>query len=542
MFDLLLVPLASVYLLVVGALFVYGINFLYLSFVAWRTRPTTNTGSGTRQLSEFPAVTVQLPIYNELYVAERIINAVANLDYPADLLQIQVLDDSTDETKSIVATAVEAHRNRGVNIVHLVRSNREGYKAGALQMGLAQAEGEYIAMFDADFVPPADFLKQMLPAFKPNTAFVQARWGHLNRDYSLLTALQSVAIDGHFVVEQFARWVSGLWFNFNGTAGVWRRIALEDAGGWSSDTLTEDLDISYRALLKGWSAEYLRDVVIPAELPVSMIAFRRQQHRWARGSLECALKLGPRVWATSTSLKMKLSATLHLTGYAIHILLLLLTLLYPAVLLLAEKYPQLVTLFGMAVFFNVTSLAPTIFFIVGQNQLGRRWWRNLHRILFVTVVGSGLMVNTVRASLQILTRKDQAFERTAKFGLVHKQQSWAEKKYQLRLDPIVAWELILSSLNLATAWYALRLGYWVFAVYAIIFAVGLFYVSGTTIMQAVAVYRKQRAILRSGRFERIAMDEEQTHSAPSLRPTVPNTTSARRVLAPSPRRSSRTDQ
>jgi cellulose synthase/poly-beta-1,6-N-acetylglucosamine synthase-like glycosyltransferase len=542
MFDLLLVPLASVYLLVVGALFVYGINFLYLSFVAWRTRPTTNIGSGALPLSEFPAVTVQLPIYNELYVAERIINAVARLDYPADLLQIQVLDDSTDETKSIVATAVEAHRNRGVNIVHLVRSNREGYKAGALQMGLAQAEGEYIAMFDADFVPPADFLKQMLPAFKPNTAFVQARWGHLNRDYSLLTALQSVAIDGHFVVEQFARWVSGLWFNFNGTAGVWRRIALEDAGGWSSDTLTEDLDISYRALLKGWSAEYLRDVVIPAELPVSMIAFRRQQHRWARGSLECALKLGPRVWATSTSLKMKLSATLHLTGYAIHILLLLLTLLYPAVLLLAEKYPQLVTLFGMAVFFNVTSLAPTIFFIVGQNQLGRRWWRNLHRILFVTVVGSGLMVNTVRASLQILTRKDQAFERTAKFGLVHKQQSWAEKKYQLRLDPIVAWELILSSLNLATAWYALRLGYWVFAVYAIIFAVGLFYVSGTTIMQAVAVYRKQRAILRSGRFERIAMDEEQTHSAPSLRPTVPNTTSARRVLAPSPRRSSRTDQ
>lgn len=492
MLDLALVPLAILYLAVVGLLFAYGVNFIYMSLLAIMRKAAASDVEAKPPVSGWPSVTVQIPIYNELYVAERAINAAAALDYPAELLEIQVLDDSTDETAVIASAAVGRHQARGVNIVHLVRQDRTGYKAGALQAGLATARGEFIAMFDADFVPPPDYLRRVLPAFRPETAFVQARWGHLNPDTSLLTSLQATAIDAHFVVEQFARWVSRLWFNFNGTAGIWRKAALLDAGGWRADTLTEDLDISYRALLRGWRSEYLRDVVVPAELPASIAAFRRQQYRWARGSLECALHLGPQVWASPVPLRIKLAATLHLTGYAVHLLLFVLSLLYPAVLMLSQRYPQLIALFGIAYFFNVTALAPTLFFAVGQRQLGRRWWSALPRILFVSVVGSGLMLNTVRAALGILSRRSAAFERTSKYGLGTTKDSWMGKRYQLRLDPIVYWESALALLNLVTAYFALRLGNGAVAFYATLFGTGLSYVAGLSVYQAVGIYRQQR--------------------------------------------------
>ncbi len=494
MLDLLLIPLAILYLLVVGILFIYGVNFFYMTFLTWRNqrRPPQDPPP----LTNWPLVTVQLPIYNEMYVAERVINAAARLDYPPELLQIQVLDDSTDETQAIVKTAVDHWQAQGINISHLTRPNRDGYKAGALKAGLSHASGKFIAFFDADFVPTVDYLRRTLPHFQPQTAFVQARWGHLNQNYSLLTSLQAIAIDAHFVVEQFARWSADYWFNFNGTAGIWRRAALEDAGGWQADTLTEDLDISYRALLRGWQARYLRNVVVPAELPVSMIAFRRQQHRWARGSLECALKFMSPVWRSNQSLSLKIEATLHLTGYAVHLLLFALTLLYPAVLLLSQQYPQLITLFGIAYAFNLTALAPTTFFIMGQQNLGKQWRRLLPKILWITAVGSGLMINTTRAALQIITRKQNAFERTAKFGIEHKNQPWMRKQYQLRLDSIVFWELGVAGINLGTILYAIRLGNWAVAVYAGIFLSGLLYVAGLTIWQAVAVYRQQSAASR----------------------------------------------
>ncbi len=496
MVDILLIPLAMLYLLVVGMLFVYGINFFYMTWLAWRhghansQKPKTMTST---TMSDWPLVTVQIPIYNEMYVAERIINAVARFDYPADKLEIQILDDSTDETVDIVRMAVAHWQAQGVNIYHITRPNRDGFKAGALQNGLAQAKGEFIAMFDADFVPPPDFLQRTLPYFEPDIAFVQTRWGHVNRDYSLLTFLQSLAIDAHFVVEQFARWNGRYWFNFNGTAGIWRRQALADAGGWTADTLTEDLDISYRALLRGWRARYLRDVEVPAELPVSIVAFRRQQHRWARGSLECALKLGPQVLAAELPPMVKLEAILHLTGYCVHLLLFALSLLYPAVLLVSRQYPQLITLFGIAYVFNLTALAPTTFFIVGQQQLHRRWWHSLPQILFITAVGSGLMINTVRAALQILVRRQVQFERTAKFGVRRREEDWKTKRYQLRLDGIVFWELAFAGLNGTTVWFAIQQHNWAIAFYAGIFLVGLLYVSGLTIFQAIAVYRRQRA-------------------------------------------------
>lgn len=495
--DVFLVPVALVYLLVVGALFVYGVNFFYLTYLTWRSR---SQAAPPPEPEIWPTVTVQLPVYNEMYVAERLIDAVARLDYPPDRLEIQVLDDSTDETAAIIQNAVQRLQAQGVNIHHIHRSQRQGYKAGALAQGFHLAQGEFMAIFDADFIPPADFLKRTIPHFfapslsdpRP-VAFVQTRWGHVNRDYSFLTFLQSLAIDAHFVVEQFARSRGGYWFNFNGTAGVWRRQAIADAGGWKADTLTEDLDLSYRAFLKGWRAVYLREVEVPAELPVSFSAYRRQQHRWARGSLECAVKLIPEVWSAPISLAQKIEATLHLTGYGVHLLLFSLVILYPFVLLLSLRYPALISLFGIALIFNATAFAPTIFFIAAQQQLGRRWWRQVPLILFITALGAGMMMNTVRAAFQIIAGRSAAFERTPKFGIARRGQDWTGRLYQLKLDPLVFAELFLAALNLVTVDLALQQGNWIIGAYSTLFAVGLFFTAGLTVLQSLYIRRRAPA-------------------------------------------------
>jgi cellulose synthase/poly-beta-1,6-N-acetylglucosamine synthase-like glycosyltransferase len=444
-------------------------------------------------LTRLPRVTVQLPIYNELYVAERLINAVARLDYPADRLEIQVLDDSTDETVEIVRALVERLRANGSAIEQLRRAERAGFKAGALAYGMAQARGEFIAIFDADFVPPRDFLKRTLPYFaNSRIAFIQARWGHINRDYSLLTLLQSLIVDAHFMVEQFARWSTGYWFNFSGTAGVWRRAALEDAGGWRSDTLTEDLDLSYRAFLRGWDALYLREVVVPAELPVTLSAYRRQQHRWARGSLECALKFIPAIWKTDLGLPQKLAATMHLTGYGIHILMFLLALLFPALVVLPERFPAIHNLFLVALIFNLTTFAPLLLTLVAQQQLGRRWQSVLPAALLLTALGAGMILNTVRGALQIFLRRNDIFERTPKFGIADKRDAWTGRRYQLRPDSIVFFELAFALYNLVTAIFAASQNNWGIAAYALIFCAGLLFTFGLTMAQTLAVNVHQR--------------------------------------------------
>lgn len=492
--EWLLAPVVILYLGVVGLLFAYGVNFFYLTYLAWHHR---HVALAAPALDQWPRVTVQLPIYNELYVAERLINAAAQLDYSRALLEIQVLDDSTDETAALVRAAVARWRAQGVNIVHLPRDERVGFKAGALAEGLARAQGDFIAIFDADFIPPADYLKRTLPHFhEARTAFVQTRWGHVNREYSFLTFLQSLAIDAHFMVEQFARSRAGYWFNFNGTAGVWRRAALVDAGGWRADTLTEDLDLSYRAFLRGWRALYLREVEAPAELPASFGAYRRQQHRWARGSFECALKLMPTIWRMPIPRRQKLQATLHLTGYGVHLLLCALTLLYPLLLTVPLYHPSpLFSLFGFAFVFNATAFAPTLFFTLAQQQLGRRWWLLMPVMLFITALGAGMMLNTTRAALQIVYRRNAAFERTPKFGLAHKRESWLSRRYQLQLDFIVVWEFAFALLNLGTVLLALRLGNWIIAFYALLFCCGLLFTSGMTVAQAMAVRWSRRRVV-----------------------------------------------
>jgi cellulose synthase/poly-beta-1,6-N-acetylglucosamine synthase-like glycosyltransferase len=489
-------PVAFLYLSIVGLLFIFGINFFYLTYLATRKSPSGLPAEGDEFL---PRVTVQLPFYNELFVAGRLVEAAARLDYPPGCLEIQVLDDSTDETAQLLLALTGRLRASGVDIHYLHREQRTGYKAGALAAGAATARGEFLAIFDADFVPPADFLRRAIPSFRdPGVAFVQARWGHLNHGYSLLTRLQSLSIDAHFIIEQAARAAGQYWFNFNGTAGIWRKQAVEDSGGWRWDTLTEDLDLSYRAFLRGWQGVYLPSLEVPAELPVSFNAYRRQQHRWARGSLECALRLVPQVWASRLPFSKKLQASLHLSGYGIHLLLFSLAILYPAVLLLAQQYPILVNLFGVSILFSATGFAPTLFFIAAQKKLGRNWLRLLPVTLFMTAFGSGMMLNTVRAAAQVLARRPGVFERTPKYGITRERQDWKNRKrYQLGVDWLVFAELLLALWNLGTLVLALSTGDWGIALYAGIFSTGLLFVAGLSLSQTLPFARRKALTSRS---------------------------------------------
>ena len=489
----LLVPLALIYFSVLSMLSMYGVNFLYLAFSAWRFRGIRRPQPAP-VLSEYPLVTVQLPIYNEWFVAARIIEAAAALDYPADRLEIQVLDDSTDETAAIVAETVAQLRRKGLAIHHLHRSQRDGYKAGALRDGLLVARGEYVAIFDSDFLPPRDFLRQVLPSFSSEeVAFVQGRWGHLNRGCSLFTLLQSLSIDAHFPGEQFARAGLGYAFNFNGTAGVWRAAAIRDAGGWKADTLTEDLDLSYRAFLRGWSARYTAELEVPAELPLTFAAYRRQQHRWARGSLECAMRYLPLVWRSNRSSKWKIQASLHLTGYGIHLLMLALSFLLPAVLMVSIHYRAVIDLFGIAAFFNLTGLAPTILFAAAQSNLGRKWWQYLPAIFLTSILGAGMMLNTLHAAIEALRRHRAIFERTPKYGIIRPDQTWDIARYRVIVHGLLWPELALAAFNLWTVRLAAGRHDWFIVFYAGLFAAGLISTATLAVIQSLPLKPRRQA-------------------------------------------------
>jgi len=484
MLDLVFIPLLLLYFGILTALFVYGANFFHLTIVAIRSRKATPPEVVP---DEWPRIAVQLPIYNEMYVARRLIDAVANFDYPSDRLEIQVLDDSNDETKEIVDHAAEYWRARGRDLVVLRRADRSGFKAGALAAGLERTDAPYLAIFDADFIPPPDFLKRTYPTLNadPCLAFVQTRWGHINRSQSVLTFLQSLSIDGHFSVEQHARWRAGYFFNFNGTAGIWRREAIVDAGGWSQETLTEDLDLSYRAFFKGWRAAYLRNVESPAELPVSFDAYRKQQQRWAQGSFECAVKHIPQVWRSNHGRLHKLEATLHLSGYTIHLLLLSLSLLYPMLLAESARYPTLLSLFSFLALSNVAGFAPLALFTAAQQQLERRWWRLVPLILLLSLLGAGMMLTTARAARRAFSGRRGAFERTPKFGVGKERKDWMQLRYQYPIDFIVIPEIALALFNFNTSRAAVDAHAWPIAVYTAIFGLGLAFTAGSTIFQAV---------------------------------------------------------
>src|SRR5881397_954354 len=422
--------LGALYGVALIGLLLYGLNAYVMVTLHWWTRRRPRAVPAPPAPGEWPAVTVQLPLFNERHVAQRLLEAVGGLDYPAQRLEIQVLDDSTDETSAIVAETARGLATRGVTVRHLRRTDRTGFKAGALAAGLREARGEFIAIFDADFVPPPDFLTKTIPHFgDPTVAVVQSRWGHLNRDFSLLTLAQSLGIDGHFGVEQPARCWGNLLLNFNGTAGVWRRAAIEDAGGWSHDTLTEDLDLSYRAQLRGWRIVYRPDLVCPAELPVLITGFKSQQRRWAKGSIQTTLKLLPTVARAPLSLWTKYQAFIHLTYYMIYPALLTVVLLSVPLLVAKEVAPEGNILLGVSLSLALGVVGPGFLLVYAQQVLDPGWLRRAWRLPAIMVIGVGVSWSTSLAVLDGLWRKDLRFVRTPKFGIGPAGGHWRGKAY-----------------------------------------------------------------------------------------------------------------
>ncbi len=410
--------LMAVYTLLMGLLSLYAGHAFLMLYLHWRHAAAHDARPGPPPAA-WPSITVQLPVFNERFVVERLIHAVAALDYPRAALEIQVLDDSTDETRGMIDTLVAAYQARGVDIRCLRRADRRGFKAGALRTGLSAARGEFVAVFDADFVPPPDFLKRLVPYFTaPDIALVQARWGHLNADGSPLTRSQAIGLDAHFVLEQGGRHAAGLFINFNGTAGVWRAAAIRAAGNWQDDTLTEDLDLSYRAQLAGWRCVYVNAVVCPAEVPAEIHGLKSQQYRWAKGAIQTARKLLPAVWRSRTlPALVKWEATIHLTNHLVFPALLLTALLIPPLLRLRAEHPECGWFFRGAALFSISALSYPLFYLVAQRALYPDWKR---RVLFLPVLLAGALgmsvVNT-RAVCSALLGRRSPFTRTPKFNL-----------------------------------------------------------------------------------------------------------------------------
>jgi len=403
----------------------YVISFLFLrkrTAVLPRQRLTMKHYEGVFNASAYPKVLTQLPMYNEKQVSARIIEAAAAMDYPRERHEIQVLDDSTDETRDIVDQAVARARTKGINISVIRRSTREGFKAGALQHGLRFTDADFVAIFDADFVPHRDFLKKAVPFFldQPKLGLVQGRWTHLNRQASLITRGQAMGIDGHFVVEQAGRSWNNLFMNFNGTAGIFRCAAIEDSGGWQHDTLTEDMDLSYRMQLKGWKTEYVPDLEVPAEIPEDINGFKNQQFRWAKGSIQTALKIIPLLFKAKLHPFKRYQAIIHLTHYTVHPFMLLLALLTTPVLLFVNvSLPPLVFV-PLIIGMTLSTTGPSTMYLLAQGYLGNSKKKQLIMIPALMLIGIGLAVNNTKAVLEALVGKESPFHRTPKSGS-HKQ-------------------------------------------------------------------------------------------------------------------------
>jgi cellulose synthase/poly-beta-1,6-N-acetylglucosamine synthase-like glycosyltransferase len=397
-------------------------------------------------MGEIPLVTVQLPVFNELYVVNRLIEATCHLDYPREKLEIQVLDDSTDETRAVVDETVRRYQALGFDIKHIYRADRLGYKAGALKDGLATARGEFVAIFDADFVPRREFLQKTIPYFfqDPKIGLVQTRWEHLNSEYSLLTRTQAMALDGHFVIEQDVRNRAGYFINFNGTGGVWRKAAIEDAGNWHSDTLTEDLDLSYRAQLRGWKFKYLNDVTSPAELPAEVSALKTQQFRWTKGAIETARKLLPSVWKADLPLKIKIHSTFHLTNNLVFPFILLAGILNVPLIFIKQRGGHDLYFAIMSVFV-LAFVGSFLFYLFSQKAVYPDWKRRLLLFPLFMAGSMGFAVNNSRAVFEGLFKRKSEFIRTPKYHIEQKTDSWLEKKYvPLKLDWVVLIEIVLA--------------------------------------------------------------------------------------------------
>jgi len=457
-------------------LLVYGLNTCVVIGLFLRKRRALREASGIERgvdaidEADFPLVTTQIPLFNEFNVAERVIRTVAAMDYPKHRHEIQVLDDSDDETCAEVDRVANELRGEGHWIEVVRRPDREGYKAGALEAGMAVGSGEYIAIFDSDFIPPADFLRRTLPVLLADDgcALVQARWDHINQNRSWLTRAQAVGIDGHFVVEQTARNRNGLFMNFCGTAGLWRRAAIADAGGWEHDTVTEDLDLSYRAQLRGWRFHYMPQLLVPAELPETYSAFKSQQYRWAKGSIQTARKMLPRVWRARLPLFTKLQATVHLTHYSLHFQMALLALLVLPLMLCF--FGREIPLYHSALFLTFlvpAALGPSIGYAVCQiyGHPGD-WKRRVLHLPFLLVVGFGICLSNAKAVLEGLFGNDRTFVRTPKAG----EQS--RKRYAVKRNWLPNFEVGFALYCAATAAVLAAIGEYALMPFVLVYVTG----------------------------------------------------------------------
>ncbi|RJQ23291.1 MAG: glycosyltransferase [Nitrospiraceae bacterium] len=473
-----------IYFLVLITVFIYASHRYYMVYLYYRHRKDRPQLKG--KLDKLPRVTIQLPIYNEMYVVRRLIAASCEIEYPGELLDIQVLDDSTDETTVVARECVDEFRKKGHDIHYIHRGSREGFKSGALEHGLRTAKGELVAVFDADFVPQAAVLQKTIHYFADKSVgMVQTRWSYLNRDYSFLTKIQAIMLDGHFVIEHTARNWSGRFFNFNGTAGVWRREAIESAGGWQHDTLTEDLDLSYRSQLKGWKFIFLKDETSPSEIPVDVNAFKSQQNRWAKGSIQTAKKLLPQIIKSDLPLKVKVEAFFHLTNNMSYLLMLLLSVL---------MYPSMVARinigwFQMLVadvpFLLVATTGISFFYLCSQKEAYKDWKSRLVYMPMLMSLGIGLTVNNSKAVLEALFNKKTEFKRTPKYMIEKKRDRWFGKKYRGEINLLVILELLLGIYFTFNIYFAFINRVYVSIPFLMIFQVGYFYVAFLSLYQVI---------------------------------------------------------
>ncbi len=496
-FDLmLLVP----YFVVMTILAAYGVHRYALVYMYYRNRKNHRSES-PEKFAELPRVTIQLPIFNEQYVVDRLVESICKLDYPKEKLDIQLLDDSTDETVQVAAAVAERYAALGHPIVHIHRTNRSGFKAGALQNGMETSQGEFIAIFDADFTPPEDWLLRVVHHFSDlKIGMVQTRWTHLNRNYSFLTEVEAILLDGHFILEHGGRARSGVFFNFNGTAGMWRRKAIEEAGGWQHDTLTEDTDLSYRAQLKGWKFAYLQDIECPAELPIEMTAFKTQQARWAKGLVQTGKKILPVVFRSDVPWRVKLEAWYHLSANLSYPLMIVLsTLLLPAMIIRSFGGWFQMLLIDLPLFMAST-FSISSFYLVSQKELmPRKWPRTFLYLPFLMAMGIGLTLTNTKAVFEALFGIKSPFNRTPKYRVQSKTDKAMAQKYRKRLGLVPWLELLVGSYFALMCLYAVySRNYWTIP-FLMLFVIGYWYTGLMSLLQ--------------GRFERTSSSQEP-HTKP----------------------------
>jgi len=486
----------GLYFLTLVVLAVFGFHRYIMVFLYYRHRD--NRARPLPLPARLPRVTVQLPLYNEMYVVDRLVDSVCRIRYPKDLLEIQILDDSVDETQEIAKAAVERYREEGFDIHYIHRDDRHGYKAGALDFGLRQAKGEFVLIFDADFVAPPDILEKSLGHFDdPKVGMVQVRWGHINRDYSLLTQVQSVLLDGHFILEHGGRNRSGRFFNFNGTGGVWRREAIADAGGWQHDTLTEDLDLSYRAQMKGWRFVFLQDVVSPAEIPVEMNAFKSQQHRWAKGSIQTCKKLLPKILASDLPLSIKVESAFHLTAnFAYPLMIVLSILMFPAMVIRYNMGWYEMMIVDVPLFLGAT-MSVCSFYVMSQREVfGDSWKTRLRYLPAVLSVGIGLSVSNAKAVMEAILGIESEFTRTPKYGVEGAGDDWRQKRYRGNVTLLPFVELLLGLYFTTMMYYAASNGIYGTLPFIVLFQAGFLHASAMSLFQNLGkldIVREQEA-------------------------------------------------